>query len=203
LTAIIFQRIQWNGMKIYTKTGDAGTTGLFAGPRVSKADRRICAYGTVDELNAVLGVVRASSELPDLDSILAKVQGDLFSIGSELSTPDPDANGLRFLTQADIDLLEQFIDQNEELLPALRQFILPGGSLSAAMLHWGRTVCRRAEREIVELSAQPEVADCSNIIIYLNRLSDLLFVVARRANQLVGKSDVPWQRPATVAQQSS
>jgi cob(I)alamin adenosyltransferase len=157
----------------------------------------------VDELNAVLGVVRASSELPDLDSILAKVQGDLFSIGSELSTPDPDANGLRFLTQADIDLLEQFIDQNEELLPALRQFILPGGSLSAAMLHWGRTVCRRAEREIVELSAQPEVADCSNIIIYLNRLSDLLFVVARRANQLAGKSDVPWQRPTTVAQQSS
>ena len=190
-------------MKIYTKTGDAGTSGLFAGPRVSKADRRICAYGTVDELNAVLGVVRASSELPDLDSILAKVQGDLFSIGSELSTPDPDANGLRFLTQADIDLLEQFIDQNEELLPALRQFILPGGSLSAAMLHWGRTVCRRAEREIVELSSQPEVADCSNIIIYLNRLSDLLFVVARRANQLAGKSDVPWQRPATVAQQSS
>ncbi len=182
-------------MKIYTKTGDAGMTGLFAGPRVSKSDLRICAYGTVDELNAVLGTVRASGVPEDLDNILEKVQVDLFSIGAELSTPDPDANGVRFLTQSDIDRLESWIDIHEESLPPLKQFILPGGSLGAAMLHWGRTVCRRAEREVVDLAAQPEVADCSTIIIYLNRLSDLLFVVARRANQMAGQCDVPWKRP--------
>lgn len=182
-------------MKIYTKTGDAGMTGLFAGPRVSKSDLRICAYGTVDELNAVLGTVRASGVPEDLDKILEKVQVDLFSIGAELSTPDPDANGVRFLTQSDIDRLESWIDIHEESLPPLKQFILPGGSLGAAMLHWGRTVCRRAEREVVDLAAQPEVADCSTIIIYLNRLSDLLFVVARRANQMAGQCDVPWKRP--------
>jgi cob(I)alamin adenosyltransferase len=182
-------------MKIYTKTGDAGMTGLFAGPRVSKADPRICAYGTVDELNAVLGTLRASGVPADLNPLLEQIQVDLFSIGAELSTPDPDANGVRFLGKNDIEKLEKWIDQQEESLPPLKQFILPGGSLAAAMLHLGRTVCRRAEREVVELSAHEGVADCSTVIIYLNRLSDLLFVMARRANQLVGASDVPWKRP--------
>ena len=183
-------------MKIYTKTGDAGMTGLFAGPRVSKADPRICSYGTVDELNAVLGTMRASGPPSDLDSMLEKIQVDLFSIGAELSTPDPDANGVRFLQQSDIEKLEHWIDLNEESLPPLKQFILPGGTLAAAMLHWGRTVCRRAEREVVALASHEGVADCSTIIIYLNRLSDLLFVIARRANQLAGQNDVPWHRPA-------
>jgi cob(I)alamin adenosyltransferase len=102
---------------------------------------------------------------------------------------------VRFLGKNDIEKLEKWIDQQEESLPPLKQFILPGGSLAAAMLHLGRTVCRRAEREVVELSAHEGVADCSTVIIYLNRLSDLLFVMARRANQLVGASDVPWKRP--------
>ncbi|TXH00326.1 MAG: cob(I)yrinic acid a,c-diamide adenosyltransferase [Candidatus Moraniibacteriota bacterium] len=170
---------------------------MFAGPRVSKADPRICAYGTVDELNAVLGTLRASGVPDDLNPILEKIQVDLFSIGAELSTPDPDANGVRFLGKIDIEKLEKWIDQLEESLPPLKQFILPGGSVAAAMLHLGRTVCRRAEREVVSLASHEGVADCSTVIVYLNRLSDLLFVMARRANQLVGESDVPWHRPTT------
>jgi len=149
----------------------------------------------VDELNAVLGTLRASGVPADLNPLLEQIQVDLFSIGAELSTPDPDTNGVRFLGKNDIEKLEKWIDQQEESLPPLKQFILPGGSLAAAMLHLGRTVCRRAEREVVELSAHEGVADCSTVIIYLNRLSDLLFVMARRANQLVGTSDVPWKRP--------
>jgi len=149
----------------------------------------------VDELNAVLGVLRASGVPEDLNPLLEQIQVDLFSIGAELSTPDPDANGVRFLGKIDIEKLEKWIDQQEESLPPLKQFILPGGSQAAAMLHLGRTVCRRAEREVVALASHEGVADCSTVIVYLNRLSDLLFVMARRANQLVGASDVPWKRP--------
>lgn len=184
-------------MKIYTKTGDEGMTGLFAGPRVSKSDRRICAYGTVDELNAVLGAAQAHAMPEILAPMITEIQADLFSVGAELATPDPDGASMRLLGESEIAKLESWIDRFEEQLPPLRQFILPGGTSAAAMLHWARTVCRRAEREVVFLAEEPMVADCSTVIKYLNRLSDLLFVMARTANFVVGKQDVAWHRPRT------
>jgi cob(I)alamin adenosyltransferase len=182
-------------MKIYTKTGDAGTTGLFGGPRVSKDDVRICGYGSVDELNAVLGIAR-STPLPEaLDAMLDQVQHQLFSIGAELATPDPDEHQLKWDGEPHVAQLETWIDAMECELPPLRSFILPGGSPQAAHLHLARTVCRRAEREIVRLSHDPRVSDVSHIIIYLNRLSDMLFVMARRANRFQNVADVPWESP--------
>lgn len=193
-------------MKIYTKTGDNGTTGLFAGPRVAKDHPRISAYGSVDELNAVLGVVLAtmetSEEAPNdgnLITLLEGFQSDLFSIGAELATPDPVAKGMCLLTEERVDALERAIDSSETGLPSLENFILPGGSKTAAMLHLARTVCRRAERDIVALSHDPQVHDCGRIIIYLNRLSDLLFVLARRCNFERQIADLPWTRPQTTA----
>ncbi len=185
-------------MKIYTKTGDAGTTGLFGGPRVSKDDQRICSYGSVDELNAVLGLVRAHLDeqlLESLDPILQHVQEALFSIGAELATPSPEEHGLKWKGDQQVQAMEDWMDSWETRLPPLRNFILPGGSKVAAHLHLARTVCRRAEREIVTLSHDPRVSDLTRIVIYLNRLSDLLFVMARAANQLESISDVPWQSP--------
>jgi cob(I)alamin adenosyltransferase len=196
-------------MKIYTKTGDSGTTGLFAGPRVPKDHPRITAYGTVDELNALLGVVGSSmsqstQENPigtagfTLEELVRSVQSDLFSIGAELATPDPAAHGMCLLTEQRIAYLEQAIDEVEAGLEPLSNFVLPGGSRDSAMFHLARTVCRRAEREVVHLAHQPEVHDCSTIIIYLNRLSDLLFVMARLANRHAGIPDLPWHRPTPV-----
>jgi len=182
-------------MKIYTKTGDAGTTGLFGGPRVSKDDVRICAYGSVDELNAVLGIARSTPLTDSLDAMLAQVQHQLFSIGAELATPNPEEHDLKWDGEPHVSQLEQWIDAMEGDLPPLRSFILPGGSPQAAHLHLARTVCRRVEREIVSLSHNPRVSDVSNIIIYLNRLSDMLFVMARRANQYQNVADVPWESP--------
>lgn len=181
-------------MKIYTKTGDAGTTGLFGGPRVSKDDHRICAYGTIDELNAVLGVVRSSPLDSEMDSILQNVQEGLFSIGAELATPFPEQHDLKWKGDSAVEEMEQMIDRWDALLPPLRQFILPGGSQAAANLHLARTICRRAEREVVGLSHDPHVSDLSRIIVYLNRLSDLLFVMARTANRMANVPDVPWTR---------
>jgi cob(I)alamin adenosyltransferase len=182
-------------MKIYTKTGDAGTTGLFGGPRVSKDDARICAYGSVDELNAVIGTAR-STGLPDnLDAMLNQVQHQLFSIGAELATPNPAEHQLKWDGDPHVAQLEQWIDSMESDLTPLRSFILPGGSPQAAHLHLARTVCRRVEREIVRLGHDPRVSDVSHIIIYLNRLSDMLFVMARRANAYQGVADVPWESP--------
>lgn len=182
-------------MKIYTKTGDAGTTGLFGGPRVAKDDPRICAYGSVDELNAVIGIARATSLGEKLDAILSSVQHHLFSMGAELATPNPDEHGLKWAGGTHVDQMERWIDELETCLKPLRNFILPGGSTQAAHLHLARTVCRRTEREIVSFSHDRSVSDASHIVVFLNRLSDLLFVMARFANHQVGVVDVNWESP--------
>jgi cob(I)alamin adenosyltransferase len=179
-------------MKIYTKTGDAGTTGLFGGPRVDKDHPRICSYGEIDELNALLGMVRSVGCPEPIDAKLLQVQRELFAIGAELATPDPDSHGMKWLGEAPVAQLEQWIDQLDESLAPLRNFILPGGSVAAAHLHLARTTCRRAERNVVSLGRQPQVSDPSQIIIYLNRLSDLLFVMARWCNAELGVADIPW-----------
>jgi cob(I)alamin adenosyltransferase len=182
-------------MKIYTKTGDDGTTGLFGGPRVPKDHPRIAAYGTVDELNAVIGIVRSFSSEADWEPILKTVQDSLFAIGAELATPVPEEFQLKWQGTAYIELLEKAIDEMEARLPPLKNFILPAGSQTATFIHLARTVCRRAEREIVTLGSDPSVSDVSMIVVYLNRLSDYLFVTAREANRILGKTDVPWQSP--------
>jgi cob(I)alamin adenosyltransferase len=182
-------------MKIYTKTGDAGTTGLFGGPRVSKDDARICAYGSVDELNAVIGTARSTGLSEALDAMLNHIQHNLFSIGAELATPDPNSHALKWDGEPHVVQLEHWIDSMDGELAPLRNFILPGGSPQAAHLHSARTVCRRVEREIVRLGHDTRVSDVSHIVIYLNRLSDLLFVMARFANKQVGVTDVPWESP--------
>lgn len=199
-------------MKIYTKTGDCGTTGLFAGPRVAKDHPRIEAYGAVDELSAALGVaISTLQQLADGESPqpartadllaasegLCGVQHDLFAIGAELATPEPAKHGMCLLSAERIVQLEQWIDQMDEQLPPLENFILPGGSYGAAVLQLGRTVCRRAERQVVQLSHSADVHDCSLIVVYLNRLSDLLFVLARYVNFLLGIPDTPWRSPRT------
>jgi len=179
-------------MKIYTKTGDDGETGLFGGPRVRKDAPRIEAYGAVDELNAVLGLARAETLPPDVDVLLASIQNGLFDLGAELATPEPAKMGVGTVGESQIAKLETAIDHYEATLPSLKQFVLPGGSRAAAALHIGRTVCRRAERRAIALAAVEPIS--SQLIIYLNRLSDLLFVLARAANQSAGLPDVPWQK---------
>lgn len=191
-------------MKIYTKTGDDGTTGLFAGGRVPKDHPRIAAYGSVDELNALLGIIathalavrqttaQADERIGLMLDIIGRAQADLFSIGAELATPQPSTHGTKLLKPVDAERLENWIDQLEQGMDELKTFILPGGSLLAGWLHWARTVCRRAEREVVHLTHACEVEDCSTVIIYLNRLSDLLFVMARAANHAQGVADVAW-----------
>lgn len=181
-------------MKIYTKTGDQGDTGLFGGPRVAKNDARIEAYGTVDELNSVLGVARAADLPSGIDKLIERIQNELFSLGAQLATPDPAAHQTALVGPTQISALETAIDQYEAGLEPLKQFILPGGTTAAAHLHLARTVCRRAERRLVTLvqtSPQPIAGD---LVIYLNRLSDLLFVLARAANRASGTPDVPWRK---------
>ncbi len=182
-------------MKIYTKTGDDGQTGLFGGPRVGKDAPRIEAYGTVDELNSCLGVARACQLPAELDAVVAAIQNELFALGAQLATPNPAAHHTALVGPKQIAALEQAIDRFEVGLAPLTQFILPGGTMPAAQLHLARTVCRRAERRLVSLmhaSAEPIAAE---LLVYLNRLSDLLFVLARAANHRAGVSDVPWQKP--------
>ena len=180
--------------KIYTRTGDDGTTGLVRGPRRRKDDLRIEAFGTVDEANSFIGLARVRSDgMPKIDNVLARIQNDLFDLGSDLATPgaEPDAAtpSLR-ITPSQTDWLELQIDHYNESLEPLTSFVLPGGSHLAAALHLARTVTRRAERLVVALMA--EEADVSaNALKYLNRLSDLLFVLARVANAN-GKKDVLW-----------
>lgn len=176
-------------MKIYTKTGDDGTTGLFGGGRVRKDDIRVESYGTVDELNAVIGVARALGLSASVDVVLAEVQKDLFTLGAELACVPGKEEKLPMtrLTSADGERLERAIDAAEEGLPALTNFVLPGGSAQAASLHHARTVCRRAERGVIALGG---VRD--DLVIYLNRLSDLLFTLARRENHERSVTDVPW-----------
>jgi cob(I)alamin adenosyltransferase len=182
-------------MKIYTKTGDLGETGLFGGPRVSKDHPRIESYGTVDELNSALGVVRATGVPADVDVQLAQIQHELFSVGAELATPNPNDFGLRVIQSAHIESLESAIDQYEGELAPLTQFILPAGTPAAAQLHLARTICRRAERCVVALAHQEAIEVAPELIIYLNRVSDLLFVLARLVNHRSGVADEPWQKP--------
>lgn len=179
--------------KIYTRTGDDGTTGLVRGPRRKKYDLRVEAYGTVDEANAAIGLARIhSTDLPDIDKTLARIQNDLFDTGSDLATPDkdtPDQKSLR-TTEAQITWLENRIDHYNENLESLKSFVLPGGTPLAANLHAARTITRRAERIAAEL--QEREPDTNPLAMrYLNRLSDLLFVLARVANKN-GASDVLW-----------
>lgn len=182
-------------MKIYTKTGDDGETGLFAGPRVRKYDPRIEAYGEVDELNAVLGMVRAETLPAEIDSLLATIQHELFAVGAELATPEPAAHGTDLIGANHIGALESAIDQFEEGLAPLAQFILPAGTKAAAAMHFARAVCRRAERRVVSLGDVPNVKVSMQVVQYLNRLGDLLFVLARSVNAGAGQGDVAWEKP--------
>lgn len=181
-------------MKIYTRTGDCGSTGLFGGPRVAKDDDRIEAYGTVDELNAVIGVTRAAGVDEAIDDQLAEIQHELFAIGAELAAPDPDRHHLRTISPAHIETLEQWIDSHELTLPPLKTFILPAGTAAATQMHVARAVCRRAERRVVTLARRQEASVSEELMIYLNRLSDLLFVLARAVNHRAGVQDTAWQR---------
>ncbi len=180
--------------KLYTKTGDKGDTGLFGGGRVAKDDPRVEAYGDVDELNAAIGMARAIELMPRIDEVLVPIQRDLFSLGALLATPDRDKMRAQ-LDTARIDedriaQLERAIDAGEAELEPLKAFILPGGTPKAAALHVARTVCRRAERRVVALSHGVELPGL--VVIYLNRLSDLLFVLARVANRRAGAGEVTW-----------
>jgi cob(I)alamin adenosyltransferase len=180
-------------MKIYTKTGDDGTTGLFGAGRVRKDSPRIEAYGTVDELNSHIGVARALEPDSPTASLLGSIQSKLFVLGADLATPQTVSANVSVprVTGPDVQELECAIDENEVGLATLKNFILPAGSMLAAQLHVCRTVCRRAERLLVSLSHEEEIGSFD--IMYLNRLSDLLFVLARRANKDARVADVEWK----------
>ncbi len=203
-------------MKIYTRTGDSGETGLFGGPRVSKDDLRIEAYGTVDELNSVLGIARAALSaampgkfsVPDqtgesasaqsspragylrLDAWMERIQNELFDLGADLATPLETKASVNRMTKEPVTALENDIDSFEEDLQPLTAFILPGGSMTAAQLHAARTICRRAERRVIALASRDEINNFA--MVYLNRLSDALFVAARWVNALSGIQDHEW-----------
>ena len=178
-------------MKLYTRTGDAGETSLFGGTRARKDDPRVDAYGEVDELNAWLGLARASSIDPELATALQQLQRDLFALGAQLADP-ADRIAARVtkaaLVDDDVTRLERLIDKMEEELPPLRRFILAGGAPAGAALHVARTVCRRAERRIVALDPPVDPV----LLRYVNRLSDLLFVLARVANHRAGVPEIEW-----------
>jgi cob(I)alamin adenosyltransferase len=178
-------------MKIYTRTGDGGDTSLFGGQRVPKDAQRIDAYGTVDELNSLLGIVRADNKEPQIDEMLERVQVSLFDLGADLATPRSLNKNITRIAARDTAVLEKFIDRIEPKLKPLRSFILPGGSPVAARLHFARTICRRAERVIVRLSRNEDIGD--DITVYLNRLSDLLFVLARYANRAADVTETKWK----------
>jgi cob(I)alamin adenosyltransferase len=178
-------------MKIYTKTGDRGDTSLFGGQRVPKDALRIEAYGTIDELNSILGIVRADNTDPGIDEMLDAVQRSLFTLGADLATPRSSHRSIVRVTARDATATEKMIDQIEPSLKPLRSFILPGGSPVAARLHFARTVCRRAERTVVRLSRNEDIGD--DITVYLNRLSDLLFMLARHANRIAGVAETKWK----------
>jgi cob(I)alamin adenosyltransferase len=177
--------------RIYTKTGDEGKTGLFGGGRVSKANRRVAAYGEVDELNAVIGWVITQSDHDALKERLITLQSDLFSLGAHLATPGGAHVHLPPLPNPRVAEMEKWIDEAEAELPQLKSFILPGGTPGAAALHLARTVCRRAERAVVDLAAHESVD--GEILVYLNRLSDLLFTLARVENARNDVAEPKWQ----------
>lgn len=192
-------------MKIYTRTGDEGTTGLFGGDRVTKDDPRIAAYGTVDETNAVLGMARAhlrSDDLSDvpadapfggtLDDVLRRIQEELFTVGADLATPVGSKPVVPRVEAAHVEQIEAEIDVFQEELPDLKQFILPGGAPGGATLHAARTTCRRAERLAVRAEREAEGTINHQALVYLNRLSDLFFVLARWANHRIGEREDRW-----------
>ena len=190
--------------KIYTRSGDDGSTGLFGGPRVGKDDLRVEAYGEVDELNSALGVARcdlSDERVKDLEAFVGGLQSELFTLGAELATPDPEnaPKGVPRIRPADVARLEQEIDRLTAELPQMRFFILPAGSRGAASLHLCRTICRRAERTMVQLSRHSHVS--VEALAWVNRLSDLLFTMARAANLRVGGGEVPWVAPKDPAAQ--
>ena len=179
-------------MRIYTRTGDDGTTGLFHGGRVQKNHLRVEAYGTVDELNACLGVVRVHQPPNEVDTWLTRIQNELFDLGADLATPQVTEQDKT--TRISSDLVKQLEDEMDwmtEQLPALKHFILPGGTATAANLHLARTVCRRAERAVVTL-AQEEPID-TVLLEYLNRLSDWLFMLSRYVNHVAGVNETKWE----------
>ena len=177
-------------MRIYTRKGDLGETGLPAGVRVGKDAVRIEANGTVEELNAVLGLVRSETLPEATDALLERVQNELFEVGAELAAP-----GTRTIGPRHVEALEAEIDRYDEPLEPLGAFILPAGCRAAAELHHARTVCRRAERRLVALSRGAEERTSPTLLAYLNRLGDLLFVLARTANAQAGRRDTAWQKP--------
>lgn len=179
-------------MKIYTKTGDRGETGLFDGTRVSKSDARVDAYGEVDELNAWLGLVRGEEVDAEIGGILQQLQKDLFAVGAMMADPGHHiATRVKkaLIGEADIARLEQWIDTLEAGLPPLRRFILAGGCRAGGSLHVARTVCRRAERRMIGLGSD---AVDQNVLVFINRLSDLLFVMARAVNARAGAPEIEW-----------
>lgn len=181
-------------MKIYTRKGDKGHTSLIGGVRVSKSALRIEAYGTVDELNSSIGVVRDTADHAPTDAFLVQVQHQLFAMGSELASAEGSKMQVPEVTQADIEKLENEMDRMDEQLPELKNFILPGGDLTASYCHLARCICRRAERRVVALAEHEEVDE--KIISYLNRLSDYLFVLARFYTHKHGGAETPWKTRA-------
>ncbi len=178
--------------KIYTKTGDDGTTGLLGAGRVRKDHARIDAYGTIDELNAVIGIARTAGLDPELDADLAQIQNELFVVGSALADPNPSGNFHNAINDGHVERLERRMDVLEAELPPLTRFILPGGAPGAAAVHLARTVCRRAERLVIGLAHAPGGQVPQPLLIYLNRLSDALFILARAANHRADVPDIPW-----------
>lgn len=180
-------------MKIYTKTGDDGSTGLFNGQRVQKSDLRVETYGTVDELNSIIGTITTFDLPEEMRRVLKKLNNLLFTLGSDLATPlspPPKFEVIR-IDESNIHWLEELIDSYTEKLPPLRNFILPGGATASAFLHIARTVCRRAERLAVSLSAKEDLGPY--VVKFLNRLSDFLFTASRMTNMLAGYDDVVWK----------
>jgi cob(I)alamin adenosyltransferase len=181
-------------MKIYTKKGDAGETSLYGGQRVPKDDLRIRTYGTFDELNAILGLAVAEPGFSEeVSTRLLRLQGDLFQLGAELATPRGKSVGIQLIQLSQIEVMEHEIDQMEAKLQPLKTFILPGGSRGSAWVHLARTVSRRAERDLISLNRGEAVRP--EVLQYVNRVSDYLFVTARYVNYLAGISDIPWIAP--------
>ena len=181
-------------MKIYTKTGDKGETGLFGGDRVAKDAPRIEAYGAVDELNSIIGIIRALRPSKKIDQVLRRIQSELFVLGADLATRKANKRSLiPRISRSHIASVEKTIDSFQLSLRPLKAFILPGGTAAASHLHYARTVCRRAERSTVRLSRSEEINE--NALVYLNRLSDLLFVLARYANHAGRKKETEWKSP--------
>ena len=179
-------------MKIYTRTGDQGSTSLFGNQRVPKNDLRINAYGTIDELNALLGLVLAEDVPKNVNEVVLKLQNQMFDLGAELATPDSQRKSTEIIQPSDVEQQEVLIDMFEQQLAPLTSFILPGGTKAAATLHLARSVCRRAEREIVALAQTASIRDV--VLEFVNRTSDLLFVLARTANREAVSGDIPWTK---------